>query len=75
MRIKRYAAGVLAVCMIAGCLGGCGKKEAEVMSTGVRVDTEIAAIGTLEQMGNYIGTVEPNDSVDVTPMVSGTVKK
>lgn len=75
MRIKRYAAGLLTVCMIAGCLSGCGKKEAEVMSTGIHVDTEIAAVGKLEQMGNYIGTVEPNDSVDVTPMVSGTVKK
>jgi HlyD family secretion protein len=40
-----------------------------------RVETQTAARGTLEITGTYIGTVAPHNSVNVTPLVAGTVKK
>lgn len=73
-RIK-YLTAALAVTLTAGMLSGCGQKAEEKMSTAIHVDTQTAEKGTLEIYGNYIGTVTPNDSVDVTPMVSGTVTK
>ena len=72
---KRGLALAMSVALTAGMLSGCGAKDKEVMSTAIHVDTQTAEVGTLELKGNYIGTASPNDSVDVTPMVSGTVEK
>lgn len=71
----KYLAAALAVTLTAGMISGCGKKVEEKMSTEIHVDTQTAEKGTLELYGTYIGTVTPNDSVDVTPMVSGTVTR
>lgn len=70
-----WLAAALSVSLVAGMITGCGNKEAEVMSTAIHVDSQRVEKGTLELKSTYIGTVSPNDSVDVTPMVSGTVEK
>ena len=72
---KRGLALAMSVALTAGMLSGCGAKDKEVMSTAIHVDTQTAEVGTLELKGNYIGTASPNNSVDVTPMVSGVVEK
>ena len=74
LRIKGIAVA-MAFALTAGMLGGCGGKDEDVMSTAIHVDTQTAETGKLELKGSYIGTASPNDSVDVTPMVSGTVEK
>lgn len=74
LRIKGIAVA-MAFALTAGMLGGCGGKDEDVMSTAIHVDTQTAETGKLELKGSYIGTAFPNDSVDVTPMVSGTVEK
>lgn len=74
-RKERWAAVMFAAVLAAGTLTGCGKSDDKTMSDLIHVDTQKAENGTLELMGSYIGTVAPKDSVDVTPMVSGTVTK
>ena len=73
--LKKPVVFLLAFCLAAGGLSGCGKSEAEKMDSKVLVDIETAAPGTLSVRTDYIGSVEPGQSVDVTPLVSGTVKK
>lgn len=76
IRLKRKCMAAILTAAVAGSLlAGCGKEEEKTMSSVVHVDSQTAENGTLELTGNYVGTVAPNDSVDVTPMVSGTVKK
>ncbi len=73
---KRAAAAVLIILMTAGLLSGCqGKKKTETAVQATRVRTQSAEKGTLEVTGSYIGTMAPHNSVDVTPLVAGTVKK
>ena len=78
MKIKsRKTAAVIASILAAGLIfTGCSKKNtdsAPLQST--RVQTQEAARGTLQITGTYIGTVSPHTSVNVTPLVSGTVKQ
>lgn len=73
-----FAAFALSLALAASALAGCGAKreqeqEAEIPAT--RVGTEISERGTLELTSTYIGTVAPHNSVEVTPLVSGTVKQ
>ena len=54
---------------------GCGsKKEEKAASAGVVVETKPAEYGTLETTTDYIATLSPNLTVDVIPLVAGTVE-
>lgn len=73
---RRAAAAVLIILMTAGLLSGCqSSKKTENAIRATRVGTRAAERGTLEVTGSYIGTMAPHNSVDVTPLVAGTVKK
>lgn len=61
---------VLVLATLCGCSGS-SVKENSVSAT--RVGTQKASRGTLDITGTYIGTVAPHNTVDVTPLVSGTV--
>ena len=66
------AAGIFTVT----CLAGCGsEKDETAAAAGIVVDTEPVESGTLEIVTEYIATLTPNLTVDVIPLVSGTVKK
>ena len=74
-KIKKCVAGVvMTAVMAAAVITGCSKKAEEPAVQATRVQTQPAARGTLEITGTYIGTVSPHNSVNVTPLVSGTVK-
>ena len=77
MRIswKRTAGRVIALLMTMSVFAGCSKSEQENVIQATRVETEAASRGTLEITGTYIGTLSPHNSVDVTPLVSGTVTR
>lgn len=68
--IAFLAAGILIVCSLAGC----GNKENESAgAAGILVDTESVEYGTLKIYTDYIATLTPNLTVDVIPLVAGTV--
>ena len=73
-KMRRAAGAVMAAMMAFTLFTGCSKEaqEAEIQAT--RVETQAASRGTLEITGTYIGTVSPHNSVNVTPLVSGTVE-
>ncbi len=72
---KRAFALMTALSMTGTMLAGCQKEEAETMSQTVNVDTEVAESGTLALSSDYMGSVSASESVNVTPLVSGTVEK
>lgn len=72
---RRIAAAMAALLIAAASFAGCSKKTEETKMQLTRVETQTAARGTLEITGTYIGTVAPHNSVNVTPLVAGTVKK
>ena len=74
-RNRRIAAAMAALLIAAASFAGCSKKTEETQVQLIRVETQTAARGTLEITGTYIGTVAPHNSVNVTPLVAGTVKK
>lgn len=74
-RNRRIAAAMAALLIAAASFAGCSKKTEETTVQLTRVETQTAARGTLEITGTYIGTVAPHNSVNVTPLVAGTVKK
>lgn len=74
-RNRRIAAAMAALLIAAASFAGCSKKTEETKVQLTRVETQTAARGTLEITGTYIGTVAPHNSVNVTPLVAGTVKK
>ena len=74
-RNRRIAAAMAALLLAAASFAGCSKKTEETKMQLTRVETQTAARGTLEITGTYIGTVAPHNSVNVTPLVAGTVKK
>jgi len=74
-RNRRIAAAMAALLIAAASFAGCSKKTEETKMQLTRVETQTAARGTLEITGTYIGTVAPHNSVNVTPLVAGTVKK
>ena len=51
----------------------CGKKEEKTEISKVAVEVENPTTGELTNDTTYIGTVEPQQQVYVTPKVSGTV--
>ena len=71
---RRTAAIVMTLLITTVFFSGCSGKKEETSIRLTRVETSTAAIGTLEITGSYIGTVAPHNSVNVTPLVSGTVK-
>ena len=71
---ERVSTGVMVICLAAVSFSGCGKKAEEAKVQLTRVETQAASTGTLEVTGTYIGTVAPYNSVNVTPLVAGTVQ-
>jgi len=55
------------------CTVACGKKEEKTEISKVAVEVENPTTGELTNDTTYIGTVEPQQQVYVTPKVSGTV--
>ena len=74
-RSRRTAAVMMALLIAAASFAGCSKKTEETKIQLTRVETQTASRGTLEITGTYIGTVAPHNSVNVTPLVAGTVKQ
>lgn len=72
---RRTAAAMMVLLLAAASFAGCGKKAEETKVQLTRVETQTASRGTLQITGTYIGTVAPHNSVDVTPLVAGTVKQ
>lgn len=73
MRKSTGISVITALCLACTFLGGCESKEAKKMSAAIVADTRVADKGSLEISSSYIGSVSKNESVDVTPLVSGTV--
>ncbi|MDO5132754.1 MAG: efflux RND transporter periplasmic adaptor subunit, partial [Eubacteriales bacterium] len=70
----RLTAVLLTLTVAALSLAACGgKKETEPVVRATRVETQKAERGSLDITGTYIGTVAPHNTVNVTPLVSGTV--
>lgn len=70
----RIAAAIMAAVFSLVSIAGCsqsGKNEAPVQLT--RVESQKAVRGTLELTSTYVGTLAPYTSVNVVPLVSGTV--
>lgn len=72
-RSRRAAAAMMALLIAAVSFTGCSKKAEESKVQLTRVETQTASRGTLQITGTYIGTVAPHNSVNVTPLVAGTV--
>ncbi len=72
-RKRHAAAAMLALLIAAVSFTGCSKKAEETKVQLTRVETQTASRGTLQITGTYIGTVAPHNSVNVTPLVAGTV--
>ena len=77
MRIwsRRMTAAMMTLLVAAASFAGCSRQTQESGLQLTRVETQAATRGTLQITGTYIGTVAPHNSVDVTPLVSGTVLK
>lgn len=75
---RRATAAMMALLVTAAAFTGCGssaeKKQQNNNVQLTRVETQTASRGNLEITGTYIGTIGARNSVDVTPLVSGTVK-
>ena len=75
-RTGRIAAAIMAavfsVVSIAGCSQSGSTGEMPVQLT--RVESQKASRGTLELTSTYVGTLSPYTSVNVVPLVSGTVE-
>ncbi len=75
MKAGRRIAGVcIALAMTASIFAGCSKKDQKTEIQATKVETQTAERGNLDITGTYIGTVAPHTSVNVTPLVTGTVK-
>ena len=75
---RRATAAMMALLVTAAAFTGCGssaeKKQQNNNVQLTRVETQTASRGNLEITGTYIGTIGSHNSIDVTPLVSGTVK-
>ena len=56
-----------------GTLSGCGAKEEVDEVTKVDVDVSSPSVKELHQNGNFIGTIESDGKVAITPRISGLV--
>lgn len=78
-RNNRYARGVallMTVLLATGTvLTGCGKKEeaAEEKDTSILVETVKPTIASIELDGEFIGTIESDNQINVIPKVAGDV--
>lgn len=70
--ITFLAAGILIISSLTGCGS---KKDDAATAAGILVETEPVEYGTLEITTDYIATLAPNLTVDVIPLVAGTVDK
>lgn len=76
-KISRQAtAAMMALLVTAAAFTGCSGTQKTQQNTVqlTRVETQTASRGNLEITGTYIGTIGSHNSIDVTPLVSGTVK-
>lgn len=74
MKKSTGIAVIAALCLSCSVFTGCESQKAEKMSNAIVADTQIADRGSLEISSSYIGSVSKSESVDVIPLVSGTVK-
>ena len=72
--VSRIAAVTLTAILALVSASGCGntKKEEKTLQA-TKVETQKAVRGTLELTSTYVGTVSPSNSVNIMPLVSGTV--
>ncbi len=54
-------------------LSGCGNSEEAEETVKIDVETAYPTIQTISLSGDFIGTIEANDKVSVTPRISGVV--
>lgn len=73
---RRATAAMMALLVTAAAFTGCSSTQKTQQSNVqlTRVETQTASRGNLEITGTYIGTIGSHNSIDVTPLVSGTVK-
>ncbi len=74
--MKKYtkAALILAGFLSVSLFSGCQKEQQTGSVSDIKVETVTAETGTLEISTDYIGTLSPNLTVDVIPLVAGNVK-
>lgn len=74
IKINRVMALLLTTSMMAATLSGCRKNVAvTAIDTTIVVQTQKVESGSMERMGNYVGTVAGTEAVYVVPMVSAVV--
>lgn len=73
---RKATAAMMALLVTAAAFTGCSNTQKTQQNTVqlTRVETQTASRGNLEITGTYIGTIGSHNSIDVTPLVSGTVK-
>ena len=71
--IKTMTALAMIMTVSLGTLSGCGAKEEVEEVTKVDVDVSSPSVKELHQNGNFIGTIESDDKVAITPRISGLV--
>lgn len=73
-RQKRLAL-LLSISLIAGALTGCGQKAEEVETAEdiAIVEASNPEVGSLTLTGDFIATIEPEDTISVFPMGSGEI--
>ncbi len=70
----KAAAITMVMCLTVLTSGGCSGSTSETIDTSVHVEAQAAQYGVLETETSYIGSVSPGSTVNVTPLVQGTVK-
>lgn len=73
---RRAASVLLAAACAATLLAGCGDttvEEEETLSEAIPVEAQMPVAGTLTLKNEFVGTVSPEESVYVIPMVSAEV--
>lgn len=70
---KRLFCIIICLAVSVSMLFGCTDASKENTFSATRVGTRKASRGRLDITGTYIGTIAPHNSVNVTPLVYGTV--
>ena len=73
--LKRTGAVLISGLFAITAFSGCQKQEETAALADIKVETAVAEYGTLEISTDYIGTLSPNLTVDVMPLMAGTVEK
>ena len=72
--VHRKTAVMLATACMAALIAGCGDvSQEETLSEVIPVETQMPVAGTLTLKNEFVGTVSPEESVYVIPMVSAEV--